>query len=151
MPENETSTLRRQASALKLAGDLAGALKLRLDLDELYQRYNDDIGKRAENLNYIAFLGLSTGQFDLAERAARESVAIYRPVASSSDEKLATFLFMLSCVLAERSTFLEAMVLGQEAIGIFRKNHGETDSFVRSRELDLQRMRNGEVGEYIDR
>ena len=151
MPEDEATSLRRQASALKAAGDITGALRLRLELDQLYQTDNANIYQRAENLNYIAYLGLCTGQFDLAELAARESVAIYRPVAANSDEKLATFLFMLSSILAERQKFLEAMVLGQEAIGIFRKNHGDNDSFVRSCELDLQRMSNREVREYIDR
>ena len=61
-----------------------------------------------------------------------------------------TFL-MLASVLAERRRFAQAVVYAEDAVAIFTRKHGETNSFVVWRRLDLQEMRLGVVRQYLER
>jgi hypothetical protein len=143
--------LERRAQELKqVARDHAGALRLRIELEQLHEQCCAGVGERVRNLNYLARAAVFAGQLGEAERAAHKCVELYRPVAAENDETLATYLMMLSCVLAGGGEFDEAVVYGEEAVAIFARNHGERDGFVVDRRRDIRSMRNYEVRRYLD-
>jgi hypothetical protein len=134
--------LERQAQNLKwVQRDYVGALHLRLELERLHGRTGASVTQQVKNLNMMAHVAVHAGALGEAERAARKCLELYGPLATDNDERLATYLMMLACVLAERGKFEEAVVHGEQAVAIFRVNHGEQDSFVAYRKLDIERMR----------
>ena len=151
-PSQAAQDLERRAQDLKSGPrDYAGALRLRLELERLQQDDGATLVEKAGNLNQIAHVAVHAGRLAEAERAARQCVAIYRPLTTDRDERLATYLMMLSCVLAEGGQFEEAARVGEEAVAIFVLNHGEQDDFVAARWRDIGRMRASEPRPYLDK
>lgn len=142
----------RKATQLKLTGDYAGALSLRLELEQLHDKSNVSVEKRTANLNLIAFLAVHSGKLVEAERAARKCLGLYRPVTDAHNEKLSTYINMLACILAEEGRFEEAIANAEEAVVIFSDNHGENSTFVQYRRRDIERMRTKNTQQpYLDR
>jgi hypothetical protein len=143
--------LERRARELKLTcPDYAGALRVRLELEDWHARSGAGVHERTRNLNQLALLAVHAGVLGEAERAARECVELYRPIATERDERLATYVMMLSAVLAEARNFEEAVVHGERAVEMFAAHHGAQDSFVLYRKRDVDRMRAGDTGPYLD-
>jgi 2'-5' RNA ligase len=143
--------IRKQAEDLKRARKFAEALQLRLELEGLYEQEGVNTLQQSLNLNWIAFLGVHSGNLAEAERAARKCLEVYCPTASVHDqETLATYHMMLSCVLAELRKFEEAVAEGEQALVLFSHFHGEGDSFVQFRKMDIERMRKKDSAPYLD-
>src|SRR4051794_28633029 len=111
--------LEREARELKASGKHGDALRLRQEIERGHDR--DGVGpvERAVNLNYMAFLAVCVGDLDEAIRAARKCLEVYRTASTEKNEKCATYLMMLSCVLAESGKFDEAIRHGEEAVAVF--------------------------------
>lgn len=140
--------LTRQASVLKQNEDYPAALELRLELEELLAEASAD--EQARNSNWIAYLGAHTGRLELAERAARKTLLLYRTAHSEADATLATYTFMLAAVLATAGKFSEAVEYGEQGVVLFRAT-GHDHQFVENRCADVERMRSQEHGSYLDR
>lgn len=151
MESRSTAQLREQAIRLNLEGDRAGALRLRLELEQRLQELGATVGEQTSNFNWIAFFAVCTGDLGEAERAAKECVELYRPRAGDRDEKWATYLMMLADILAERGKFEDAVPHAEAAVAIFAANHGEDSAFVQGCRRDLRRMRSRDGGQYLDR
>jgi tetratricopeptide (TPR) repeat protein len=148
--QQDLADIKSEAGRLKMKGRFVDALRLRLQLEELYERHAIGAVEQSLNLNWIASLAVRTGNLDEAERAARKCLEIYRPVATDRDNRLATYLCMLSAVLAERREFDEAVTRGEEAVVLFAQIHGENSSFVQYRRVDIDRMRRKDTRPYLD-
>jgi tetratricopeptide (TPR) repeat protein len=148
--EQDAQDLQSEARRLKAVGDYAGALRLRLQLERLHADGGASAVEQAKNLNQLAHVAVHTGAVQEAERAARKCVELYRPIALEHDETLATYMMMLSVVLAIAGKFEEAVRYGEEALETFKLNHGEHDSFVTDRKKDIERMRRREAGLCLD-
>jgi len=140
-----------EARELKWNGNLTGALVLRKRLELMLNRVNAPAARQATNLNWRAFLAICVGDLSEAERAARRTLLLYRPVAGDRDERLATYVMMLACALAERRKFSEATAHAEEAIAMFRRHHGADSQFVKDREAAIARMRIQDTHHYIER
>jgi len=150
MTTSDLTAMEKQAQYLKSGGNCADALQLRLALERLYDQDGGAIADQSRNLNYIAFIAILLGDAFEAERAARKCVQLYR--SSPSDyEELATYVMMLSSVLAEGRRFDEAAGYGEEALQLFSRLFGETNSFVQARKADVEDMRHQTIRPYIDR
>jgi tetratricopeptide (TPR) repeat protein len=147
----ELASIKKQAEELKLSGKYSDALRLRLALEQLYEQRGFSAVEQSLNLNWIAFLSVHSDNLDEAERAARKCIAVYRPVSANQDETLATYLMMLSLVLAEKRDFDEAIVYGEQAVAIFANIHSDASNFVKARKADITRMRNKTLQPYLDR
>jgi len=143
--------LEKEAQDLKEAGDYFGALRLRLKLEQKHQQINECQTQQSRNLNYIAFLAIHTGNVNEAERAARRCLELYRPIAKTHDEKLATYVMMLACVLAESRKFEEAVTIGEEGVAMYAKILGKSNSYVQDCEKRIERMRHNDTRPYLDR
>ena len=151
MDRERIDQIESQASFHKVKGEFAEALRMRQDLEQLMISSGLDASKQATNLNYIAFLALCVGDFAEAERAARRTLEVYSDVSEPSSEKKATYLSMLSSVLAERGSFEDAVRFGEESVAIFEVNHPDGDDWVARWKCDIDRMRLHDPGPYIDR
>jgi hypothetical protein len=98
----------------------------------------------------VCYKSLRDGDRAKAERAARRCLTTCRDTAVGA-ERYATYLFMLAAVLAECGKFDEAIAYGEEAVALFGRLYGESDSFVEFRKRDLQHMRDGVLRRYIER
>lgn len=147
----EMSTLERKAYALKDAGDYPGALALRLRLEQMQSQSDESPTVRALNLNYIAYLGVHTGNLIEAEAAARRCLEFYKPIEKADNERLATYLMMLASVLAEARKFEEAVIYGEQALKAFAYNHKDNDRFLQDTRKRVERMRNKGAGPYLDK
>lgn len=148
--KSDAVSRKTQAEELKQQHKYADALRLRLELERLYEREDAGPVEQSLNLNWIAFLGVHSRDLAEAERAARKCVEIYRPVATHRDQHLATYLFMLATVLAEKREFDEAIVPGEEALALFAQFLGESNSFVQYRRKDIERMRQKDTQPYVE-
>jgi hypothetical protein len=146
----ELVEIQQEAARLKMQRRFADALCLRLQLEQLYEQHGVGAKEQASNLNWIASLGVRAGNLEEAERVARKCVEIYRPVSTERDQLLATYISMLSAVLAEKREFDEAVTHGDEAVALFARILGENDSFVQYRRMDVERMRRRDTGPYLD-
>lgn len=144
---SELIRLRSQASTLKMEGDFAGALKVRLTLEGFYDENFVDTIQQVQNLNQIANLSINLGDLTEAQRSSRKSVALSVLL---SEESKATCLMLLSCVLAESEEFEEATVYAERAIEIFESIFGAENDFVAYRKHDLNRMRQKSLGGYLE-
>lgn len=143
----EIERLQTLASSLKMEGDFAGALKVRLTLEGFYDENFVDTIQQVQNLNQIANLAIHLGELTEAQRSSRKSVALSVLL---SEESKATCLMLLSCVLAESEEFKEATVYAERAIEIFESIFGAENDFVAYRKHDLNRMRQKSLGGYLD-
>lgn len=132
----------------KQNGDFATALELRLRSEQLIA--DCDADRRSKNYNWIAFLGVHTGDLENAVRAARQSLELYSPLVAQPDGRLATYTFMLACVLASAGHFDEAIVYGDHGVELYEKT-GHDPSYVAYCRRDVARMRECESGVYLDR
>jgi hypothetical protein len=144
------SELEVQARDLKNADRYSEAFAVRLRLEQLHVEGNSPVRDQIGNLNWLAYLGVHTGNLADAERAARKCLDLYRAVAGAADEKLATYTMMLSAVLAEAGKFSEAARTGDVAVELFVAS-GHDAEFVQQRRADVTRMRRGEPTRYLDR
>lgn len=143
-------SLELDARKLKSARNYSQALELRLQAESIYDSGLGASADAAMNLNSCTYLALCVENYSEAERLARKCLKVYQPK-GEHDEHLATYLFMLGAVLAERAKFDEAVPYCEKAIAIFAHNHGETASFVEYRRSDLQNMKNEIARRYIER
>ena len=140
--------LEAAACEKKQAGDYAGALQDRLALEHLL--IDTESYCRAINYNWIAFLSVHTGQLVDAERAARLSLALHSESTLTLDARLATYTFMLACVLATAGNYDEAMIYGDRGIELYHET-GHDSEYVSCRQRAVERMNNREPGVYLDR
>ena len=132
----------------KNAGDFANALELRLQLEQLIA--DCDADRRSKNYNWIAFLAVHTGDLQNAVHAARQSLELYSSLVDEPDPRLATYTFMLACVLASAGQFDEAILHGDRGIELYEKT-GHNPNYVSYRRRDVARMRERESCVYLDR
>lgn len=148
---NPLRLLQLAAIGFKDADTFVEALQVRQLMERLQDRFDVHASDRTKNLNSLTFLALVVSDFAEAERAARKCVSLYQNVPDLNHEKLATYLSMLSSVLAERGSFDEAVVYGEEALHHFRFFHGDSDNFVDMVKHNVECMRHGERRQYIER
>ena len=132
----------------KQTGDFENALELRLRLEQLIA--DCDADRASRNYNWIAFLAVHTGDLQSAVRAARQSLELYSPLVDQPDPRLATYTFMLACVLASAGQFDEAVSYGERGIELYETT-GHDPSYVVFCRRDVARMRERESGVYLDR
>jgi tetratricopeptide (TPR) repeat protein len=143
--------LDEEARRCKWSGRFSEALALRQALEKRY----DDLGVepvlQAKNLNMLAYLAACRGQRSEAVRAASKCLALYKRALEPNPHHLATYVMMLSCVLAENGQFREAVVCGEEALAMFTQLHGRDNSFVQDLAEEVESMRHAEVRDYPDK
>ena len=155
--------LKSQSNDLKQQGRYQAALELRLEVQRLLRELGSPPNEMALNLNYMAILAAHAGNLDQAERAARECLAVFRPVRSPGkggylklcdrcpDEKLGTYYEVLAWVLAERRQFEEAQASAECSLDYFMRSglHEDGDDFIRGRKCILLRIRNRDTLPYF--
>lgn len=146
----ELRDLKIRASQLKHTGQYDTALAIRLRLEQRQIEAEATVEDRALNLNWIAYLGVRCGNLKEAERAARQCLRTYGPIAAPDDPTLATYISMLAMVLAESSQFDDAICFAETAIDRFVQS-GHDAAFVEARRYEVARMRRGEPGPYLER
>lgn len=151
MNDETIRDLQIRARAANLNRDHANALALRQEVERLQMAEGTVATDVAKNLNWIAFFAVCVGDLAEAERAARRCVEVFATVPNGASETMATYLSMLSGVLAESGKFGEAVLFGDRAVSIFAANHGDDSQFVKYGRLDVDRMRREEPGPYVDR
>jgi len=57
---------------------------------------------------------------------------------------------MLAGVLAEEGKFQEAIAFAEQGRELYAAFLGDTDSYVQKRRADIDRMRRGNIGSYLD-
>lgn len=151
MQDRNAEWIVSEARRLKGVGKFVEAKLLRTELERIHDQSAADATVRVSNLNMLAFLATCSGDLAEAVRAAEKCLSIYREMPHRRDEKLATYLMMLACVLAEAGRFVDAVAHGEEAFSLFRRCYGEKDEFTQFRARDVECMRRGEVRHYIER
>ena len=142
--------LEMSATHHKTIGKPRESYTYRLKLEKLYDKLPGYAGERVENLKYLAVLAVYCNELEQAERAARKCLELYLPHAKDL-ELLATFRWMLAVVLAENRKFDEAVPYGMQALVHYIQAHGERSLFAKTCQRDLERMKNKDAGQYLDR
>jgi tetratricopeptide (TPR) repeat protein len=140
IPWDRINQLRGRSAELKLQGDFAAMLPLRVEAARLLEEHHADATEVATAWNYVAYVNLEIGDFEEAERAARRSLSHYLSHSPERDERLATYLWMLSRTLEELGHFSAALPHAEEAVALFTCLHRE-DDFVSARRADLEKLR----------
>lgn len=143
--------LDKLASDAKRVGDYHSSLRWRTELERVLEDVGEDPAEQALNLNSLAYVAVCAGLLEVAERAARKSLEVHCSFTSEESPRFATYLMMLSRVLAEQAKFDEAVLLGERAIEIHRRLLGEENLHVQGTALDVQAMRNKEHRQYLGR
>jgi hypothetical protein len=99
----------------------------------------------------LTFLAACRGERLEAVRAASKCLALYKEVLEPNPHHFATYVMMLSYVLAEDRQFSEAVAYGEEALMLFTKLHGQDDTFVQGLANDVESMRRAEIRDYLDK
>ena len=151
MGEGSVERIESEAHKSKLLGRFAEAMALRAELERLHDQIGANPTEKVKNLNQLAFLAACSGAPAEAVRAAEKCLTIYRQVPNTREETLATYLMMLAYVLAETERFSEAIPLGEEALSLFGRFHGEQSDFFQFRAKDIESMKKEEVRPYLER